>query len=123
MTNSWGTPKIVLVAICLPLLVSTTAKFSHDDVWPRLACYQGEKEKKEADVEESAETVPKRDSDELKCLHARSCQMCWKQTMPSKSAGEASNVQETVDFNSLDLMSDATVRPSVEIFHRVRAAD
>lgn len=83
----------------------------------------GRQRAQEADVEESAETVPKCDSDELKFLHARSCQMCWKQTMPSKSAGEPSNVQETADFNSLYLMSDAAVRPSVEIFHRVTAAD
>lgn len=36
---------IVLVPICLLLLVSITAKFSHRDVWPRLARYQGDKEK------------------------------------------------------------------------------
>lgn len=69
-----------------------TAKFSYDDVWPRLAPSSGRKREKEADVEESAETVPEHDSDELKFLHARSCQMCWKQTMPSKSPGKPSNV-------------------------------
>lgn len=90
--------------------------------WPVIREEKGERE---ADVEEYAETVSKkkRDSDELKFLRARSCQMCWKQTMPSESAGEARNVQGTADFNSLYLMSDATVRPSVEIFHRVTAAD
>lgn len=111
-------------AICLLSLFSMTAKFSYDDAWPRLACYQGEKEKKtrtlrnllklcQSVILRRAKIPPcKKPSDVLEADDAFEV-----------GRGGFKNVQESSDFDSLYLMSDATVRPSVEIFHRVTAAD
>lgn len=92
----------------------TLATLTFGLAWPVVRGEEG------ADVEEFSVIVPGRDTDELKFLSAKSRRKCSEQTMPSKDGSAA---QEAAGFNSLYLMSEASVRPSVEIFHRVTAAD